>query len=89
MPVLIESPHILPNGRDAAMNKRKSKKQEVLDLMNGGLNIVATIPMPNGNVVYVADNFYANKTPEELEAIKKNFYNVCWRVIQNNAERNE
>lgn len=89
MPVLVESLHTLPNGRDVAMSRRKSKKQEVLDLINGGLNIVSTIPMPNGNVVYVADNCYANKTPEELEAIKRNFYNVCWQVIKNNPERCE
>lgn len=85
MPVLLDSPHTLPMRSDATVRKRKSKKEEVLELIqSGSINIVSSITMPNGNVVHIADNAYASKTPEELEAIKRNFYETCWHVLKNN-----
>ena len=87
MPVLVEFAHTLPMRSDVRM-KKKSKKQEILDLIqSGSINIVSSITMPNGNVVHIADNAYASKTPEQIEATKRSFYETCWQVLKNNHSK--
>lgn len=66
--------------------RRTRKAEEVLQLMNGGLNIVKTIQSGN-TVVYFADNSYARKTAEQIKEAVDNHWRVGWQIALKMRER--
>ncbi len=86
--VLLESQHIHPVRGVAEMkkNKKESKREEVLRLMSGDLNIVKT--MKSGDcTIHFADNSYRDKTKEEIESAIEHHWHVAWQVVMRMRER--